>query len=970
MTDVDNDAREFFATQLKRLWRAAGRPKLATVSDAAGLSGPQRISDWMNRRHVPDARPLADLVTVLVQRIKPERRPSYGDLVDASIWQRWRMAAAKPGRHGEADSSREGDTELGWLLSGLTESFALSLDVHPAIEVLGTPDLGPLPTYVRRPHDDDLDEAVRRANEHNVLQVLIGESTSGKTRAGWEALANLPAGWRLWHPISPTPIEAFDAGLGGLRPRTVIWLDEIYEYVSSERVAAQLFDLVRDHRCVPLLILGTTRIALWESLIAEPPPGAPDPHPRARALLRGTEITVPGAFLPDDLAALRRAAKTDARLRLAVDQGTNEVTQFLAGTPELLRRYARAPAEMKAVIHAAMDAYRLGAARLLPEPFLHRAATGYIEERVWERVGSGPWFESAIDWLGRPALGVPGPVSHVPPRPVNRLTSHRMYRLADQLTELAAIQRRNDVPPPAMWQAAQEHIDDPAVLTAMARSASDRAYYRIAASLALNAAERGSEEAGQILANLAQRQGRNDVAMAWRLWCARSTSDSLVTWRLAQAYKEKGDMTAARRWWRRTVELDRGRSISDLLPTLTANGWLLSAVEWLRPATEAGHPSALTAVARLLDEVGRTAEALTWYERAAAAGDEYDAARWAHRLAELGRHGEAASVWQKQAELGDGLAMVHLAECQLAMGADPYEWLERAVPIGGKGYLKIVVPLLTEAGRVDDAARLILLHADRGDFRATARASNWLIRLGRPEGARRVWLPLVESGDPTAMWYLGRLLEAAGEQDAAERMYRAAAVAGDLSALRQLADLYLGRGEPDAAMTLWQSAVSAGWPWAVVPLAELLIDNGRSQEAEALAREASERGNCSAMVFLGEHLSDPAEAERWLRTASQDGVEGSRALAKWLENAGRPYEAVEVWQPFVRRGDHRALGRTIDILRRADDLDRVDRLHRTAMEAGHLGAKSYLENDEALARYGIEPGGGTASRWSIKSPPG
>lgn len=413
-----------------------------------------------------------------------------------------------------------------------------------------------------------------------------------------------------------------------------------------------------------------------------------------------------------------------------------------------------------------------------------------------------------------------------------------------------------------------------------------------------------------------------------------------------------------------------GQAISDLLPTLSANGWLLDAVEWLRPATDTGHPSALAAVARLLDEAGRAAEALTWYERSAAAGDEYDAARWAHRLAELGRHGEAAAVWQKRAELGDGLAMVHLAECQLAVGADPYEWLEKAVPTGSKGYLKIIVPLLTEAGRIEDAIRLILLHADRGDFRAVARASNWLIQLGRSQDARRVWLPLVEGGDPDAMWYLGRLLEAAGEQEAAERTYHASAAAGHLSALRQLADLHLARGEPDAAITLWQSAVDAGRPWAVVPLAELLTGFGRRQEAEELARAAAECGNHSAMIFLGERLSDPAEAERWLRTAAPDSVEGTRALANWLENSGRPYEAVEVWQPFVRRGDHRSLRRTIDILRRAADLEGVDRLHRTAVETGHLGSKSYFDSDKALARYGIEPGGATAAPWSIQPPPG
>ncbi|MFE5492977.1 hypothetical protein ACFQ7Z_23920 [Streptomyces virginiae] len=107
------------------------------------------------------------------------------------------------------------------------------LEVHPA----GPDDAasGPrgsgartLPGYVRREHDRVLAGLVEDALAgRSRAVVLVGSSSTGKTRACWEAVQPLEAqGWRLWHPFYPTRAQDALDGLSWVAPRTVVWLNE------------------------------------------------------------------------------------------------------------------------------------------------------------------------------------------------------------------------------------------------------------------------------------------------------------------------------------------------------------------------------------------------------------------------------------------------------------------------------------------------------------------------------------------------------------------------------------------------------------------------------------------------------------------------------------------------------------------------------------------------------------------------
>ena len=260
-----------------------------------------------------------------------------------------------------------GVTVAGRPLEEVTDPFVL--EVHRPVQPEDAPPgLPVLPPYVPREHDQVLGQVVRAAADgRSGIAVLVGGSSTGKTRACWEALALLrdqDPPWRLWHPIDPSRPDAALAELPGIGPRTVVWLNEAQFYLDpaeaglGERVAAGLRELLRDPGRAPVLVLATVWPGFWDALTARPA-GGEDRHAQARELLAGHDITVPAAFTPAQMSQLAQAA--DVRMVLAARSAPDgEVIQFLAGAPELLARYRNAPPAAAALIRAAMDARRLG----------------------------------------------------------------------------------------------------------------------------------------------------------------------------------------------------------------------------------------------------------------------------------------------------------------------------------------------------------------------------------------------------------------------------------------------------------------------------------------------------------------------------------------------------------------------------------------------------------------------------------
>lgn len=122
-----------------------------------------------------------------------------------------------------------------------------------------------------------------------------------------------------------------------------------------------------------------------------------DRHPGAVDVLRrAQEITV-RSFSERERGAAENLAAGDRRLEVALEYRDFNVTEVLAGAPELIRRYERGTPEARAVLEAAVDAGRVGVESPMSADLLRDGARGYLSAaRPDDR-----WFEPALAELTR-----------------------------------------------------------------------------------------------------------------------------------------------------------------------------------------------------------------------------------------------------------------------------------------------------------------------------------------------------------------------------------------------------------------------------------------------------------------------------------------------------------------------------------------------------------------------------------------
>ncbi|MFF7717739.1 hypothetical protein [Streptomyces sp. NPDC007988] len=508
--------------------RLGGRPSLRELAKAAEVGSPTTIADWLNGSRHPQTveriLALVEAVRALAVLAELANDPAVAALLDPEEWKRAYKADAVRRAEGTSAAVEAAQARVvlermrpGWPLSEVTDPFAL--EVHRAI---GSPAAGlqALPTYVPRDHDGLLAEVVARASHRSEIAVMVGGSSTGKTRSCWEALNLLRSQkerWRVWHPIHPSRPEAVLSELADIAPRTVIWLNEAQLYLTGrhgEQVAAEFRGLLRDRKREPVLVLATLWPEHWGLLTSRTDQ---DFHAHARELLDGHMIKVPDVFDDTDLAALACEAGHDLRLVEAAEHAREgRITQYLAGVPVLLERYEVAPPATRALIHAAMDARRLGAGPLLPLKLLEEAAPGYLTDLEWEEAGDN-WLHAALAYAAAPCNGIPGILNLVRPRrapnqraPRPRSASssdagagspdgqHRLYRLADYLDEYGRRHYTARMPPIAFWNAVAAHAH-PADLTVLGDAATKRGLYRDAAQLYKYATGHGDGDAGTSL---------------------------------------------------------------------------------------------------------------------------------------------------------------------------------------------------------------------------------------------------------------------------------------------------------------------------------------------------------------------------------------------------------------------------------------------------------------------------------------
>ncbi|MFD7284114.1 helix-turn-helix domain-containing protein [Streptomyces sp. NPDC059862] len=488
-----------------------------------------------------------------------------------------------------ADSTRKQGQDPG---KPISEWDPHDLEVHPAGPALRGHATGAamervLPGYVPRNHDRVLADVVDDVEQgHSHMVVLVGSSSTGKTRACWEAVQPLAqAGWLLWHPFDPTRAEAALDDLQHVRPHTVIWLNEAQHYLGppdvGERIAAAIHDLLTKPQHKPVLVLGTLWPHFATDYMALPAPGAPDPHSRVRELLAGRTLAIPETF--DTEALCTAAALAEDGDRLLADALTRaadgRVTQDLAGAPELLRRYETGTAAARAVLEAAMDARRLGVGLHLPHAFLIDAAIDYLCDQDYDEL-TEDWVESAFAELARVVHGKQAPLRRVGARPRRRSPGSvqpatanvpvlgQMFRLADYLDQHGRTTRQAQCPPASFWEAAYTHLAHTDDLDNLAEATQSRFRYQWAHHLRHRAIDAGSTNSLAPLAWIRETVGDHDGAEALYRRAADAGSVGALA-ALARMRKKSGDHDGANAIYRKIT--DSGESLTEALSRRDAN---------------------------------------------------------------------------------------------------------------------------------------------------------------------------------------------------------------------------------------------------------------------------------------------------------------------------------------------------------------------------------------------------------------
>ncbi|MEV8597589.1 helix-turn-helix transcriptional regulator [Streptomyces sp. NPDC052012] len=595
-----------------------------------------------------------------------------------------RTAVAQEGNPAVEDESRLGRP--------ITQWEPHDLEVHPAGAAedgcgLGESPQRLLPGYVQRAHDRVLAQAVQDAKAGSSrMLLLVGTSSTGKTRACWEAVQPLAdEEWRLWHPFDPTRAEAALEDLERVRPRTVLWLNEAQHYLgdaeTGERIAAALHALLTNPDQAPILVLGTLWPEYERQYTVLPKPGQPDAHSRARELLAGRTLLVPDTF---DAAALRAASALakdgDQLLGDALTRASahGRVTQDLAGAPELMRRYHHGTPAARALLEAAMDARRLGVGLYLPQTFLTDAAIGYLADTDYAEL-TDDWTEAVIAELAQPVHGKLAPLRHAPARPAHdppgappatppSSEAGPVFQLADYLEQHGRTTRRWLCPPASFWNAAHLHLINPNYLDELAKAAHDRYRLQWAHHLHHRAAEAGSTRALASLAEMREAAGDPKGAEALAQQAAEAGNpDALLS--LAKMRESAGNREGAEALARQLA--DAGHTTA-LLSWATTRKWMedRSFVESLyRPTFDTGGLGDLLRWASLLNLVKEQEGTEVLHSRAVdadAPGARLDLT-WLRELARDRERAEALA--RKLADAGHTTALKDLARMWVREGA-------------------------------------------------------------------------------------------------------------------------------------------------------------------------------------------------------------------------------------------------------------------------------------------------------------
>src|ERR1700722_16314322 len=263
-----------------------------------------------------------------------------------------------------------------------------------------------VPAYVPR----DVDARLRECLAAGGFVLLVGDSTAGKTRAAFEAMAaTLPKNVL----VCPSGREAGSVAVtqAAQTRRCVLWLDDLERFLGSGGLtAAQLGRLIigAGHHRVILATLRAVEEARLADAAADADEGARNALRDTRQVLdQATTIRMARMFSPEELERAR-ARDWDPRVAEALAHSREYgIAEYLAAGPQLLRDWedARGAAAGRhargaALVAAAIDLRRAGYTGPIPRVVLGQVQEQYLSGPEHGRTPREPLPE-AWQWATR-----------------------------------------------------------------------------------------------------------------------------------------------------------------------------------------------------------------------------------------------------------------------------------------------------------------------------------------------------------------------------------------------------------------------------------------------------------------------------------------------------------------------------------------------------------------------------------------
>jgi hypothetical protein len=474
-----------------------------------------------------------------------------------------------------------------------------------------------LPAYIEREFDFRLRNELSSVVERGSFVILVGGSSTGKTRSLYEAIQVVAPNWYL---VQPTETEELLELRHDPPGRTIFWLDELQRYLGSHPPLSAA--CVRALTRKPNIVVGTLWPDHYDARIMGRHSDSAGAEDIRRLLRSAIVISVAEDFTTTERERAVVKAEEDARIRIALESSDAGLTQVLAGGPALVMHWEQAPPYAKAMITAAADAHRLGVQSPLSEDLLVDAMSGYLR-RTYRVKPKDIWRAEAVPHAIQP---LHGDVSALSEDDGGRPGTVAGFTVADYLAQHLRQHRRSERVPHETWQALLTGLDRPADLRRIANSATARLRYCYTEqALERLATEFGDGAAAVQLARLLTRQDRFGRAVeALHLRLAADPRDRAAAECLAD------------------VETLRQR------------------VEQLRPATATGDRAARHRLLEILDDGGHCDGLRTRADR----GDVNAAEELVERLAERGCLAEL----RKRADGGQAYAAEALADLHVAWG--------------------------------------------------------------------------------------------------------------------------------------------------------------------------------------------------------------------------------------------------------------------------------------------------------------